>query len=101
MKSLLPIGSVVLLKDSNKRIMIYGRLQYETGTETMYDYVACYYPEGNIGPDKSFLFNHDDIERIYFIGFQDIEEFAFQKMLQENLESLQQGKIDNYMPKNE
>lgn len=94
MKDLLPIGSVVLLKDSNKRVMIYGRLQYEAGTENMYDYTACYYPEGNIDPNKSFLFNNEDIERIFFIGFQDIEEFAFQKLLQENMKKLKQNKDD-------
>ena len=36
-EKLLPIGSVVLLKESNKRVMIVGRLQRQMGTEKVWD----------------------------------------------------------------
>lgn len=83
MKDLLPIGSVVLLKDGNKRIMIYGRMQKQIGVdeEILYDYVGCLYPEGNLSADSSILFNHDQIDMIFFIGFQDLEEFRFKEKL--------------------
>ncbi|MBW6411939.1 DUF4176 domain-containing protein [Clostridium weizhouense] len=83
MKKLLPIGSVVLLKDSDKKLMIVGRLQKQVGDEKEigYDYSACLYPEGNLRPDSLFLFNNEQIERIYFIGFQDEEELEFNKKL--------------------
>jgi hypothetical protein len=77
--SLLPIGSVVLLKESTKRVMIIGILQkqiVETG-EVIWDYSGVYYPEGFMGPDKSFLFNDDQIERVFALGYQDEEQFAF------------------------
>lgn len=76
MVKLLPIGSVVLLKDSDKRLMIIGRLQRKVGdvNEVEFDYSGCLYPEGNLDPNSSFLFNHQQIERVYFIGFQDEEE---------------------------
>ncbi len=80
-EGLLPVGSVVLLKDSEKRIMIIGVLQRQIkeGTDVVWDYCACLYPEGYMGPDKNFLFNHNQIEKVYSIGYMDEEQFAFQK----------------------
>lgn len=78
MKQLLPIGSVVLLKDSDKRVMVTGRYQHEAGDESaIWDYCGCLYPEGNMGPEYNYLFNNDQVERLYFVGFQDEEEFDF------------------------
>lgn len=85
MKKLLPIGSVVLLKGAAKRIMICGRLQQRVGDEKVYDYCACYYPEGILDPKEMFLFNNEDIERLYYVGMQDPEEFNFQRALQEKM----------------
>lgn len=84
MKDLLPVGSVVLLKDGEKRLMICGRIQTDIETGSDYDYCACYYPEGMISSKELFMFNNDDIKRVYFIGFQDSEEFQFRKFLAEN-----------------
>lgn len=85
MKKLLPIGSIVLLNDSNKKLMITGRLQREASdkNQTQWDYSACLYPEGNLGPESSLLFNHEQIERVYFIGFQDTEELEYNKKISE------------------
>ena len=77
MKKYLPIGSVVLLKDSKKRIMIVGVKQKQVDSEKVWDYSACLYPEGILNPDKLFLFDSEQIERLYFIGFQDGEGLAF------------------------
>ena len=78
-EGLLPIGSVVLLKNSKKRIMIIGVLQKQLkeGEEVIWDYSACLYPEGYLGPDKTFLFNADQIEKVYSVGYQDEEQFEF------------------------
>lgn len=88
MNKLLPIGSIVLLKESNKKIMIYGRLQKSFQSGKLYDYIACCYPEGNIDPNKSILFNHEDIECVYFIGFQDKEEIEYGKLVDEKYNEL-------------
>lgn len=78
MKKLLPLGSVVLLSESTKRVMITGRYQRAVGPEgRLWDYSACLFPEGNLGPDQTFLFNNEQIERVYFLGLQDEEEFAY------------------------
>ena len=76
-KDLLPIGTVVLLKGGNKRVMISGRIQAKSGDDKIYDYSACYYPQGIIGADTLFFFDRDAIEKVFFIGFQDPEEMAF------------------------
>ena len=47
----------------------------------MYDYIGCFYPEEYIDPDYTFLFNHDAIEEIVFVGFIDEEEEAFVGLL--------------------
>ncbi len=78
-KDLLPIGSVVLLKGGEKRVMICGRIQAKSGDEKIYDYSACYYPEGIINPTSMFFFDRDAIDRVFFIGFQDGEELAYRE----------------------
>ena len=80
-KSFLPIGTVIMLKEGEKRLMIFGILQ-NAGTEnetTAFDYIGVPYPEGNMGPDSQFLFQHEDIKEVYFRGFEDVErqEFIF------------------------
>jgi hypothetical protein len=77
MDKFLPIGSVVLLNGGSKRIMIYGRKQKELNSDKVWDYIACLYPEGNLNEEYMYLFNHDQIEKVFFIGFQDEEEIEF------------------------
>lgn len=97
---LLPVGSVVLLKGGEKRVMICGRIQSKQGEDVVYDYSACYYPEGILGSDNMFFFNRDAIERVYFVGFQDEEELKFQEQVLQKLGKLEvrDGKI---VPKEE
>lgn len=77
MKKYLPIGSVVLLKESQKRIMIVGVKQKQSDSDKVWDYSACLFPEGIIDPDRLYLFDADQIERLYFVGLQDGESLAF------------------------
>lgn len=86
MKKFLPIGSVVLLKGANKRVMICGRVQTKVETDEIYDYSACFYPEGVLNANELFLFNNNDIDTVYFIGMQDEEEFKCRKYIVEELE---------------
>ena len=77
MKSYLPIGSIVLLREGKKKIMIYGRRQRRVTDENEYDYIACLYPEGNIDENYMYLFNHEDIETVIYRCYSDAEEEAF------------------------
>ena len=84
MKEYLPLGTVVLLKNGTKKIMIYGRKQIQASTGDIFDYVACLYPEGNISAEYTFLFNEDQIDEVIFKGFSNEEEKQFLQVLDDN-----------------
>ena len=57
MKDLLPIGSVVTLKEGKKKLMIIGRIQENEKTKKLYDYAGCNWPEGYMDKDHCYVFN--------------------------------------------
>lgn len=78
----LPIGTVVILKGGLKKVMISGFLSSsKENTGKVYDYTGCVYPEGFLSSDKFLLFDHEQIEKVFFKGFVDEEEEAFKKKL--------------------
>lgn len=81
MKALLPIGSIVLLKDATKKLMIIGILQVDQNKNTLYDYLAVPYPEGFLGADTNFLFQHEDINDVIFTGYHNPEQDTFLKAM--------------------
>lgn len=92
MNGLLPIGSVVLLTGSTKKVMIIGVLQKAIDTGVIYDYVGCVYPEGYFSADKTILFDGIQIEKMFSIGYQDEEQFAFKVKADKVREDLQAKK---------
>lgn len=89
MNKFLPTGSIVLLKNATKKIMICGRLQTDVKSGEVYDYSACFYPEGIINPRELYLFNNEQIEKVFYLGYQDEEEFQFEEFIQ--------GKKEEYL----
>ena len=89
----LPLGSVVMLKGGTKRIMITGFCCLNN--DKMFDYTGCLYPEGYISADRILLFNHDQIERIYVIGYSDDEEKQFKQTLKQLVEQYGVNNQDN------
>ena len=81
MEEYLPIGTVVTLVGGEKKIMIYGRKQIQSGTNKKWDYVACLYPEGNISEKYTVFFNKTEIEKVYFVGYVDEEEIVTRELL--------------------
>ena len=80
----LPLGTVVLLEGGQHRIMIVGFCSYDASVDhKMYDYLACFYPEGIFSLEKMIAFNHSDIAKIYQLGYSDEEEKKFKKHLVE------------------
>ena len=80
----LPIGSVVLLKGAKKRLMIMGhRIVAKENISKIYDYSGCLYPEGNINSELNILFDHENVEKIYLLGYSDEEEKEYRKNLLE------------------
>lgn len=81
-KKFLPIGTVVMLKGGTKRVMITGFCSIGNGEEDkMFDYNGCLYPEGFLSSNQVCLFNHNQIEKVYALGFSDEEEKALSKNL--------------------
>jgi len=78
----LPIGSVVSLYGAEKRLMVLGYVKGLRGDDTKaYDYCGCTYPEGYLNSESTAVFDHDDIEHIYALGYQDDVQFDFRERL--------------------
>jgi hypothetical protein len=77
MERYLPLGSVVILEDGEKTIMIYGRKQIHAESGEDFDYVACLYPEGNLNEDFTYLFNHEQIRDVIHTGYSNELDKAF------------------------
>lgn len=76
-KELLPIGSVVLLREGSKKLMVFGVKQTDGNSGKEYDYSGVIYPEGNLGNDTWFLFDHENIEEVCFRGYEDGDRADF------------------------
>ena len=80
MKNYLPVGSVVLLHNGKKPVVVIGykvssidkkiikddKLQE---SDQVFDYCAVLYPEGLISSDLMIMFNHENIEKILHQGY--------------------------------
>ena len=87
LKELLPIGSVVLLKDGTKKLMIIGiKPMRENEEKEVYDYIGVLYPEGYLSNEYNFLFNHNDINDVVFKGYNNPEREVFIDILEEAYE---------------
>lgn len=81
MKNLLPVGSVVLLKEATKKLMIMGIFQVNSDENRIYDYIGVPYPEGFLGAENNFLFDHEDINDIIFTGYSNPEREIFMEAM--------------------
>lgn len=74
---LLPLGSVVYLKEGNKKVLVIARgLVMRKGDGLIFfDYGGVPYPEG-LQDDQIAYFQHDAITRIVFEGYRDMDDEA-------------------------
>ena len=88
----LPIGTVVLLKGGKKELMIMGYCiipgeeAYDKKgkvdvSNRVFDYGGCVYPEGMITSNQLFAFDHSQIERVSFLGYQTDSQKELSKIL--------------------
>ena len=80
----LPIGTVVLLKGGEKKVMITSYLIFSMGKEAdkkMFDYGGCPFPEGIVDSTHTVGFNHDQIEKIIYLGLKDDKQQKFDELL--------------------
>lgn len=82
MNTILPIGSVVMLKNGTKPVMIFGYMQQsQTRPGEMADYIGVPYPEGNISIAVQVGFQMTDIKEVLFEGYRTKEFEPWQKLL--------------------
>lgn len=78
----LPIGTVVLLKGGTKKAMITGFCSIAEEDKTkVYDYSGCVYPEGYLSSNQICLFDHDQIDQVFYMGYVSDEEKEFKAKL--------------------
>lgn len=88
----LPVGSVVLLQNGTKRVMINGFCTMDASKpDKIYDYSGVLFPEGSLSSDQTLLFDHEQIVRIDHIGLEDQEEKEFKVKLATIIASTNQG----------
>lgn len=79
MKKYMPIGSIVQTDKSFKKFMIIGFNKMIDNKK--YDYFACEYPFGVGKNYESIGFNHEQIKKVYYIGFVNEQERSFKSKL--------------------
>lgn len=85
----LPIGSVVLLENGSKRVMINGFCAIDPkNPKKIFDYSGVLFPEGSLSSDQALLFDHTQIARIDHLGLEDQEEKDFKVKLNTLLEKM-------------
>lgn len=85
----LPIGTIVILKNGTRKVMITSYLiisggKDKTKEQKMYDYGGCPYPAGIIESSYAVGFNHSQIEKIVHMGHIDEEHKELSEILNKN-----------------
>ncbi len=86
MNEYLSIGSVVMIHQSDRRLMIIGRNQQDKKTGELFDYIACYFPEGIQNSSQVLHFNRSDIEVVFSLGYLNQDEILLRKELEKSEE---------------
>ncbi|MHC1734645.1 MAG: DUF4176 domain-containing protein [Erysipelotrichaceae bacterium] len=80
---LLPIGSVVRLKNAAKDLMIFGLLQKHPNLgERVFDYIGVPHPEGYFDVRLQIGFNHSQIDQVVFRGLENDNQKALMNSLE-------------------
>ncbi|MBN7274916.1 DUF4176 domain-containing protein [Ligilactobacillus pobuzihii] len=80
-EKLLPIGSIIYLEEGMTKVLIISRgftFDDENEKKVYTDYSGVGYPEGMKSEDVLY-FNHENIAKVFFHGYEDEEEKAFLK----------------------
>ncbi|MBR6690864.1 MAG: DUF4176 domain-containing protein [Bacilli bacterium] len=68
----LPLGSIVSLNGKDAKLMIIGYKRKNREINKIFDYSGCMYPTGIFIPSSySLSFNHDQIDKVYYVGYKD------------------------------
>ena len=83
MDDILPIGSIIKVGGQDLMICAYLKKGAKINNDE-FDYACCLYPTG-MGQD-AILVKKEQIEKVVFIGFQDLRFVELKKQLGENNE---------------
>ena len=93
-EGLLPIGSVVRLIGSERNFMIVATCVIKDDEKKeVFDYAACIFPEGFTDSDNMFLFNRDQIDDIFCVGYMTEESEKWTEQNEKNIAGLRDGSI--------
>ena len=84
----LPLGSVCRLKEGQKSIMVTGFGALNMQERKVYDYLGVIYPEGQITSEISLMFDHEQIQKVEYMGYDNDENKEFQKELNDHMSKL-------------
>ena len=94
MNVILPIGSVVKLRNTAEPVMIFGYLQKTSAKPgEVVDYVAVQYPIGNVNIFTQYGFQMTDITEVIFEGYRNEEFEKIAALLKLRQMAHQEGKI--------
>ena len=101
-KFLLPLGSVVRLKNTDRKVMVTANflgvfdkdklankaedpiaMKDKNGKPMVFDYMGVLWPEGDINSKKKLFFQNDSIEEVYFYGYCNPKQKQFRNTLEE------------------
>jgi len=108
-ENLLPLGSIVTLKGSDKKVMITcfyvlmeesdkGENKENVKKKKLYDYMGILWPEGDIDAKTKILFDHEAISEVYFYGYTNDEFIEFKNLLRKSeheLDDVEHAQIFN------
>ena len=86
---ILPIGSIVYLKEGNQKIMILNRgaVVDQDDTQVYFDYTGALYPAG-LNPEQVYYFNREDIDEVIWEGYSDSDEKRYVELYEKWLTSI-------------
>ena len=74
----LPIGSIVRLSNATRKVMVTGyNMETPNRPGKVYNYSGCIFPEGVLRSDVTIVFDHNQIEEIFFKGYENEEQKSF------------------------
>lgn len=86
MKKILPVGSVVYLKEGSTPVVVIAVAQFaelpQFEKKAYFDYVASIYPQG-LEIEQVYYFNHEDIATVEFTGYESEQHDRYIKAIEE------------------
>lgn len=71
-----------MIRQSDRRMMVIGRNQRDKKTNEIFDYIACYFPDGVRENTKVLHFNKEDVLLVFALGYLNEDELRLRKELE-------------------